>query len=87
MATLFSLPTDAFLDGFLRVCPNTSIPKLNRGMNTASIIHFMNFSFGPQFFTTAFFSVNRYLFLYSFSFVDVGSRIASNLGPLLLSTG
>ena len=61
-ASLLSLLTAAFFDGFLNVCPHTNIPYVNLLMNTASIIHFINFGFGPQFRITAFFNVNRYLF-------------------------
>ena len=62
-ASLLSLLTAAFFDGFLKVCPHsTSIPYVNLLMNTASIIHFINLGLGPQFRITAFFKVNRYLF-------------------------
>ena len=60
-ANLFSLLTAAFLVGYLSTCPHTSIPYAKRFMNMASIIHFINLGFGPQFLSTAFFNINRYL--------------------------
>ena len=45
---LFSLLTAAFLVGYLSIWPHTSIPYVNRFMKIASIIHLINFGFGPQ---------------------------------------
>ena len=93
-ANLFSLLTAAFLVGYLSTCPHTSIPYVKRFMKMASIIHFINLGLGPQCLSTAFFSINRYLFplvIWLFKCVDqvrLWSRVTPRYFAVVLnSTG
>ena len=62
VASLLSLLTASFFVGCLRIWPQASIPFVNLFINTASILHLINFGLGPQFLITACFNVNRYCF-------------------------